>query len=138
MQQVMYWQKGTVDICATSLVTGIMVNIIKNGNNETLSIFHVYTSPGPIFHVDSEYEVRNQIWDLCQVLWAGLCWMAVCMVDLHMANFPTVGIPNPTVRVLSFTSKSWGRRVFTTVVHIARMTGAMEITTNCALTSAIF
>ena len=70
MQQVMYWQKGTVDICATSLVTGIMVNIIKNGNNETLSIFHVYTSPGPIFHVDSEYEVRNQIWDLCQVLWA--------------------------------------------------------------------
>ena len=31
-----------------------------------------YTSPGPIFHVDSEYEVRNQIWDLCQVLWAGL------------------------------------------------------------------
>ena len=41
MQQVMYWQKGTVDICATSLVTGIMVNIIKNGNNETLSIFHV-------------------------------------------------------------------------------------------------
>ena len=31
------------------------------------------TSPGPIYHVDSEYEVRNQIWDLCQVLWAGLC-----------------------------------------------------------------
>ena len=27
-----------------------------------------YTSPGPIFHVDLEYEVRNQIWDLCQVL----------------------------------------------------------------------
>ena len=32
-----------------------------------------YTSPGPIFNVDSEYEVRNQIWDLCWVLWAGLC-----------------------------------------------------------------
>ena len=32
-----------------------------------------YTSPGPIFHVDLEYEVRNQIWDLCQVLWADLC-----------------------------------------------------------------
>ena len=32
-----------------------------------------YTSLGPIFYVDSEYEVRNQIWDLCQVLWAGLC-----------------------------------------------------------------
>ena len=27
-----------------------------------------YTSPGPILHVDSQYEVRNQILDLCHVL----------------------------------------------------------------------
>ena len=39
-----------------------------------------YTSPGPIFHVDSEYEVRNQILDLCHVLSADLCWMAACMI----------------------------------------------------------
>ena len=32
-----------------------------------------YTPPGPIFHVDLEYEVRNQIWNPCQALWAGLC-----------------------------------------------------------------
>ena len=32
-----------------------------------------YTSPGPILHVDSQYEVRNQILDLCHVLWADLC-----------------------------------------------------------------
>ena len=76
-----------------------------------------YTSPGPIFHVDSA-------WDLCQVSWADLCWTAA----LHIANFPTVGIANSTVKVLSFTSKSWGRRVFVTGVHIAWVTGAMEIT----------
>ena len=32
-----------------------------------------YTSPGPILHVDPQYEVRNQILDLCHVLWADLC-----------------------------------------------------------------
>ena len=32
-----------------------------------------YTLPGPILHVDSKYEVRNQILDLCHVLWADLC-----------------------------------------------------------------
>ena len=32
-----------------------------------------YTSSGPILHVDSQYDVRNQILDLCHVLWADLC-----------------------------------------------------------------
>ena len=31
-----------------------------------------YTSPGPIFHVDSESEVIISILDLCHVLWADL------------------------------------------------------------------
>ena len=70
MQQVMHWKKRTVDICTTSLVTAIMVKmeLMKPYLDVTY-----YTSPGPIFYVDSEYDVRNQIWDLCQVLWVGLC-----------------------------------------------------------------
>ena len=36
MQQVIHWEKGTVDVCAISLATAITVNITKNGINETL------------------------------------------------------------------------------------------------------
>ena len=39
VQQVMHREKGTVDICAVA--TAIMVNITKNGINETLSRCHV-------------------------------------------------------------------------------------------------
>ena len=61
MWQVMYWQKGIVDICAMFLVTAIMVNITKNGTNETLSRCHVLY----ITRTHFLYKFRNQIWDLC-------------------------------------------------------------------------
>ena len=55
--------------------------------------------------------------------------MTACMVDSHIANFPTISITHPTVRGLSCTPKSWGKRVFTTIVHIASVTGAMGTST---------
>ena len=56
MQQVMHWKKGTVDICATSLVTAIMVNITKNGINETLSGCHV------LYITRTHFLYRFRIW----------------------------------------------------------------------------
>jgi len=56
MQQVMHWKKGTVDICATSLVTAITVNITKNGINETLSRCHV------LYITRTHFSCRFRIW----------------------------------------------------------------------------
>ena len=57
----MHWKKGTVNICAISLATAIMVNTTKMESMKFYPDVIYYTSPGPIFYVDSEYEVRNQI-----------------------------------------------------------------------------
>ena len=73
MQQVIHWEKGTVDVCAISLATAIMVNIPKMESMKPYPDVMYYISPGPILHEDSQYEVRNQILDLCHMLWADLC-----------------------------------------------------------------
>jgi hypothetical protein len=101
MQQVLHCETGIVDICAISLATTITVNITKMESMKPHPYVMYYTSPGLIFHVDSEYEVRNQILDWYHVLWADLYQTAACTVDSHIKNFPTVSITNSTFMGLS-------------------------------------
>ena len=133
VQQVVHWEKGTVDICAISLATAIMVNITKNGINETLSRCHV------LYITRTHFACRFKIWSQKSNIGSVSCVMGWFVLNgreygwgthSNIANSPTMSIANPTLRVLSCTCKLWGRRVFTTVVHIAWVTGAIEITTH--------
>ena len=49
-------EKGTVDICATSLVMAITVNIAKNGINDTLSGCHA------LYITRTHFSCRFRIW----------------------------------------------------------------------------
>ena len=72
MQQVMHWKKGLYISVQHPLLRQLRSILPKMESMKPYPDVMYYTSPGPIFHVDSEYEDRNQIWELCHVLWADL------------------------------------------------------------------
>ena len=115
MKHVMYIHEGTADICAIP----IAVNITKNASIKPYPDVIYYTSPGPVFHVDSESEVRISILYPCHQLWSDLCWMTAYEVDSHIANFATISFTNPTVRGWYCMSKWWGEIVCAPFVNIA-------------------
>ena len=73
MKQVIHWEKGLLIFVQYTLLQQSHSILPKIESMKPYSDNMYYTSPGPIFHIDSEYEVRNQILDVCHVSWADLC-----------------------------------------------------------------
>ena len=73
MKQVIRWEKGLLISVQCTLLQQSQSILPKIESMKPYPDVTYYTSPGPIFHVDSEYEVQNQILDVCHVLWADLC-----------------------------------------------------------------
>ena len=73
MKQVIQWKKGLLISVQYTLLQQSQSILPKIELMKPYPDIMYYTSPGPIFHVDSEYEVRNQILNVCHVLWADLC-----------------------------------------------------------------